>query len=123
MFEALCHDIDKAINIAEQYGNNKTGIVIPVRQARLLSAFLKSCKAYRASMKVDVLDYQRIENADCLRRIIADNVVTRIIREAINDESNFLWMSTEDDAAMAVKHEMTMIIGSPKAMRDLDSPT
>lgn len=123
MFEALCHDIDKAINIAEQYGNNKTGIVIPVRQARLLSAFLKSCKAYRASAKVDVFDYQRIENTECLRRIIADDVVTQIIREAINDESNFLWMSTEDDATMAVKHEMTMIIGSPKAMRDLDSPT
>ena len=123
MFETLCHDIDKAVNIAKQYGNNKTGIVIPVRQAELLSAFLKSCKTYRASAKVDIFDYQRIENTDCLRRMIADDVVTQIIREAINDESNFLWMSTEDDAAMAVKHEMTMIVGSPKAMRDLNSPT
>ena len=123
MFEALCHDIDKAVIIAEQYGNNKTGIVIPVRQARMLSAFLKSCKAYRASAKVDILDYQRIENADCLRRIIADDVVTQIIRKAIEDEANFSWMSTEDSATMSIEHEATMIIGSPKAMRALNSST
>lgn len=123
MFETLCHDIDKAVIIAEQYGNNKTGIVIPVKQAKMLSAFLKSCKAYSAFAKVDILDYQRIENADCLRRIIADDVVTQIIRKAVEDESNFLLMSTKDDATMTVKHEATMIIGSPKAMRDLNSST
>lgn len=123
MFEALCRDIDKAVIIAEQYGNNKTGIVIPVKQARMLSAFLKSCKAYKASTNVDILDYQRIENTDCLCRIIADDVITQIIHAAINDKSTFSWMSTKDDNTMAVKHEMTMIIGSPKAMRDLNSST
>ena len=113
MFEALCHDIDKAVIFAEEYGSNKAGIVIPVQQAKMLSAFLKSCQMLRGTTAVAIRDMIDLEKMDCLYRIVRDDVITKIIHKALENNDNVLWETRSDEQLDSLIYEGTMIVTNP----------
>lgn len=113
MFEALCHDIDKAVIFAEEYGSNKAGIVIPVRQAKKLSAFLKSCQMLRGTTSVAIRDMIDLEKMDCLYRIVCDDVITKIIHKALENKDTALWKTWSDEQLDSLIYEGTMIVANP----------
>ena len=117
MFDAICHELNKGIELAEHYHNKNVGFVLNLDQAKKLNEYLKTCQMLTCEMRFPFGDVVHMPTG-CMVRVAKDEVVSKITREIVSKEDTVHWHTSLDPEFLTQKVRATVIVGNPCLIAD-----
>lgn len=117
MFDAICRELNKGIEFAEQYHNKNAGFVLSLDQAKKLNEYLKTCQMLTCETRFH-LDEVIHMPSECMKRIVKDDAVTKITRKILSKEDMVHWSTSQDPEFLTQNFRATVIVGNPRLIAD-----
>lgn len=115
MFGYIIGEIDKAIGYAKRNHPDFIEVMIPIKSAEKLNAFLKSLTMVKANTRIVRRDIARVSEKDLEEHVICDTLY-KLVLEASKNKDNFMWKISQDEASDTLNYEGSMIIGNPSVL-------
>lgn len=117
MFDAICHELNKGIELAEHYNNKNVGIVLSIDQAKKLNEYLKTCQMLTCETRFTLDDVMHMPT-ECMARVAKDDAVAKITREILSKEGTVNWHTTQDPEFLTQNVRATVVVGNPCLIAD-----